>query len=53
VKLPALNEGTTIEGKQTVVGYLGWVLPKGVELREFRYQLELGPNVAAWALPRR
>jgi hypothetical protein len=53
VKLPALNEGTTIEGKQTVVGYLGWVLPKGVKLRGFRYQLELGPNVAEWTLERR
>jgi hypothetical protein len=53
VKLPAFNEGTTIEGKQTRVGYLGWVLPKRVTLREFRYQLELGPNVATWVLPRR
>jgi hypothetical protein len=53
VKLPSVNEGTTIEGRKTVVGYLGWVLPKGVKLREFRYQLELGPNEAAWVLPRR
>jgi hypothetical protein len=53
VKKPVLNEGTTIEGKQTRVGYLGWILPKGVKLRAFRYQLELGPNVATWALPRR
>ena len=53
VKLPALNEGKTIEGKQTVVGYLGWVLPNGVKLRAFRYQLELGPDVAEWTLVRR
>ncbi len=53
VKLPSLDEGTTIEGKRTVVGYLGWILPKKLELREFRYQLELGPDVAAWVLPRR
>jgi hypothetical protein len=53
VKLPGLNEGSTIEGKKTVVGYLGWVLPKKLELREFRYQLELGPDVATWVLPRR
>lgn len=53
VKLPGLNEGTTIEGKHTRVGYLGWMLPKGVKLRELRYQLELGPNVATWTLPRR
>ena len=53
VKLPSLDEGTTIEGKQTVVGYLGWILPKKLELREFRYQLELGSDVAAWVLPRR
>jgi hypothetical protein len=36
-----------------VVGYLGWILPTKLELREFRYQLELGPDVAAWVLPRR
>jgi|SRR5215211_6847154 len=53
VKLPALNEGMTIEGKQTVVGYLGWALPKGVKLRGFRYQLELGPDVSEWKLVRR
>ena len=53
VKLPGLNEGTTIEGKKTVVGYLGWMLPRRVKLREFRYQLELGPDEAAWTLPRR
>jgi hypothetical protein len=51
VKTPELNEGATIEGKKTVVGYLGWILPKSVKLREFRYQLELGPDVAVWALP--
>jgi hypothetical protein len=53
VKRPSLDEGTTIEGKRTAVGYLGWILPKKLELREFRYQLELGPDVAAWVLPRR
>ena len=53
VKLPGLDEGMTIEGKQTVVGYLGWVLPDGVRLRAFRYQLELGPDVAEWTLVRR
>jgi hypothetical protein len=53
VKTPALNEGMTIEGKRAVVGYLGWVLPKKVKLRAFRYQLELGPDLAVWALPRR
>jgi hypothetical protein len=53
VRVPDLNEGTTIEGKRTVVGYLGWVLPKKLTLRAFRYQLELGRNVAEWALPRR
>ena len=53
VKLPGLNEGMTIEGKKTVVGYLGWMLPKGVKLREFRYQLELGPDDAVWRLPGR
>jgi hypothetical protein len=53
VKLPGLNEGMTIEGRKTVVGYLGWMLPNGVKLREFRYQLELGPDEAAWLLPRR
>lgn len=53
VKLPGLNEGMTIEGKQTVVGYLGWAVPKTVKLRGFRYQLELGPDVAEWALVRR
>ena len=53
VKLPGLNEGMTIEGRKTVVGYLGWMLPRSVKLREFRYQLELGPDEAGWLLPRR
>jgi hypothetical protein len=50
---PTLNDGTTIEARETVVGYLGWILPKTVKLKEFRYSFQLGPVTATWSLPRR
>lgn len=53
VLAPTLNGGTTIHARRTVTGYLGWVLPKRVELKKFRYNLELGPVTGVWVLPRR
>jgi hypothetical protein len=52
VLAPVLNGGRTIEPRETVVGYLGWIIPKTMKLKEFRYTLEGGPETAAWTLRR-
>lgn len=52
VLAPTLNGETAIEPRETVVGYLGWIVPKRMKLKEFRYSLEGGYPTAAWILRR-
>ena len=51
VLAPTLNNGSTIRPRHTLTGYLGWLLPKRVELSTFRYSFGLSPVAGVWALP--
>jgi hypothetical protein len=49
VLAPTLNHGLKLTSRARVTGYLGWVLPSTLRLREFRYSFG-GYQTARWRL---
>jgi len=48
--VPDLNHGLSLLPHKTLTGYLGWVVPTSMKLREFRYSPGYGWTTVAWRL---